>query len=130
MEPVLGGLVFQGARKPVLGGLVFQSLGEVLRSFFRFWATNRTRMVNQNGSPSTNSCMHTCIHALHTLHTYIYTYTHCSCIKSRSCNNMYNLFSGGSATQYRGNHIHFHGRNCVPNAQRGTSKAQPQLRVN
>ena len=24
--------------------------------------------------------MHTCIHALHTLHTYIYTYTHCSCM--------------------------------------------------
>ena len=26
--------------------------------------------------------MHTCIHALHTLHTYIYTHTHCPCMKS------------------------------------------------
>ena len=135
MEPVLGGLVFQGARKNSPGRNCFSSL--LARCCVVFFFQVLGYGQNKNGQSEwvpvykfMRAYMHTCIHALHTIHTYSYTYTHCSCIKSRSCNKMYKLFSGGSAMPFVGKHIQFHGRNCVPNAQRGTSKAQPQLRIN
>ena len=74
--------------------------------------------------------MHTCIHALHTLHTYIYTYTHCSCMTIGHVTRCIICFFlvGRQGSTLASISIFMAATACQ--MRRKTSKAQPQLRIN
>ena len=73
--------------------------------------------------------MHTCIHALHTLHTYMYTYTHCSCMTIGHVTRCISCFlAGRQGSTLATTSISMAATACQ--MRRKTSKAQPQLRIN